>query len=158
MRILVISDIHNGYFNAYNVIKKHTDIKTVFFLGDGCRYLQTLKDAFPDRKFCAVSGNCDFGEFEYPYTNIEIINDVKIIYTHGHKFGVKYGLYELLSYAKSVGAGLVLYGHTHIADEKYIDGIHIVNPGSVTLGRSGGNSYAIVDITDSGIVTNIIKC
>ena len=159
MRILVISDIHNNFNAAYRVLSKHQDIKVVFFLGDGCRYIEQLQESFKEKTFHCVCGNCDFSyDTSYCCTDIQIIENIKIVYTHGHKFGVKYSIEELFSYASRVGAGLVLYGHTHISNVSYRDGIYLVNPGSVSLGRQKGNSYAIIDITNKGIVPNIIKC
>ncbi len=48
---------------------------------------------------------------------------------------------------------ILLFGHTHVPYTAYDDGMYIMNPGSI--GYTG--TYGIVDITPSGIMTNIIK-
>jgi len=69
---------------------------------------------------------------------------------------VKYSLSELLFAAQGRGADIVLYGHTHISHSEYIDGMHVVNPGSCS-GMGGSATYAIIDITKAGIVPVIVK-
>ena len=46
------------------------------------------------------------------------------------------------------------YGHTHRPLTDYEDGLHILNPGSL---RAGG-TYGVVDLSDAGVVLNIVRC
>ena len=46
-----------------------------------------------------------------------------------------------------MGFQLALYGHTHIPDCSYSDGVYLFNPGAAQNGR-----YGIVDITEKGIM------
>ena len=59
---------------------------------------------------------------------------------------------NLVSAAKSHGAHIALYGHTHVPVTSYDGGLYLVNPGSVREG-----SFAVIDITDSGIMPIIMK-
>ena len=157
MRIVVISDSHKRTAALDKILAKHPDIHHVFFLGDNASDIEDFEFLYPDKTFYYVCGNCDYGSL-LPSVNIEIINGVKILYTHGHTFGVKYGTERLLEAAKQNGSKIVLYGHTHISQILYEDGIYIVNPGSCSQPRDFKKpSYAIIDITEQGIMPNIIE-
>ena len=44
---------------------------------------------------------------------------------------------------------IVFYGHTHVAKDETLDGIRLVNPGSLRYSRDGRSpSYAIVTIEE----------
>ena len=58
---------------------------------------------------------------------------------------------------KKQNCDIMLYGHTHIAYEKYIDGLYVFNPGSAGRGGYDGNSYGLLEITESGIMTSVAK-
>ena len=153
MRILVLSDIHSRGSVAEAIIAKHTDIQHIFFLGDGINHIEDFACFFPEKVFHSVSGNCDFSSFA-PGAAFEELGGKKILYTHGHSYNVKWSLARLKSDAEAKGADLVLYGHTHIAKEEYEDGRYFINPGAVTGSPA---SYAIIDISSSGIMPNIIN-
>ncbi len=156
MRILVMSDCHGAMGTMDKVLKRHEDIKKVFFLGDGLEQLEELMPFFSDRDFKYVSGNRDWNVMRASIDST-VIDGVKIIYTHGNLLGVKYSRQQLFETAKANGATLVLYGHTHIAKEEYQDGIYVVNPGALNGSRQGPNGYAVIDVTPNGIVTSLMK-
>ena len=156
MRIIVISDSHGRRSSIDYALQSHPDARHVFFLGDNIRDVEAIADYHTDRIFHIVTGNCD-GDTMYPVTELCTVGGVKIIYTHGHHHSVKYTTAPLLEAAKKAGAKIALYGHTHIAKTEYIDGIYIVNPGSISLSREGANSYAVIDITENGIMPIIVK-
>ena len=60
---------------------------------------------------------------------------------------VKYGTELLESIAADNGVSLVLYGHTHIQNYEYLDGLHLFNPGAVMEG-----CYGLVDIVNGQIM------
>lgn len=156
MRILVMSDCHGAQGTMEKVLQKHGDIKKVFFLGDGVTQVEEVMHFFPDRDFKIVSGNCDWDPV-YPSFSNTVVEGVKILFTHGHRFGVKGSRERLFEMARAMGATLVLYGHTHIADVEYRDGIYMVNPGALNGSRNGPNGYAIIDITSAGIMPSLMK-
>lgn len=156
MRILVISDSHGRFSAIENAVAAQPDAKHVFFLGDKLSDIENMEYFFPDREFHFVCGNCDFGS-EAPVTLTLTLENKKILYTHGHAFGVKHGTGALLSYGKARGADIVLYGHTHVANTEYADGIYLVNPGSIGHSREGRCSYAVIDIVSGQIMPIIIK-
>ena len=56
------------------------------------------------------------------------IQNKKILLTHGHRYRVKYGYDRLLSRAKEISADIVVFGHTHVPENTYIDNILLFNP------------------------------
>lgn len=156
MRILVLSDSHGRVCRLLDAIDAQKDAKHVFFLGDVLADTDGLSALYPDRTFYFVSGNCDFYSSVPSHRTVTLCGK-KIFYTHGHEYGVKSSDAHLLSYAKAVGADIVLYGHTHIPNIRYADGVHLVNPGSVGRGRESGCSYAYIDIVDGGVFAATVK-
>lgn len=77
----------------------------------------------------------------------------KCLITHGHRYNVYTGTKELKNEAERIGASIVFYGHTHLANaqlktnSKTKEKIMIMNPGSCSLPRGGmPHTFAIVDI------------
>ena len=156
MRILVLSDSHGNTAALRKAINAQKDAKQVFFLGDNLRDIEAVKEDYPDRTFYTVCGNCDYGSLALT-TDIAVIDGTKILFTHGHNFSVKYGTQRLLAAAKENNYDIVLFGHTHIPTTLYEDGVYLVNPGSCGNSREGAPSYAVIDITDSGVMPIIIR-
>jgi len=50
----------------------------------------------------------------------------------------------------------VLYGHTHIQREEYRDGVYMICPGALD-NYAEKPGYAIIDITEKGIVPNLLR-
>ena len=156
MRILVISDSHGRHSAVEAAIESQPSAKHVFFLGDCLKDIEYFDAFFPDRTFHKVRGNCDFSSDEKEFDFITLGNR-KILFTHGHGFSVKSGLTRLKSFAHGAGADIVLYGHTHVANTEYADGLYLVNPGSIGHSRGGRCSYAVIDIINSQVMPIIIN-
>lgn len=154
MRILVLSDSHNKNSLLEKALECQPKAKTVFFLGDGADSMQDISKFFPDRKFYIVAGNCDFSS-KFPKTEFADINGIKIMATHGDIYRVKSGLDTLCCAAERENAKIVLYGHTHNADILYKNETYYINPGAV-CGSGGKSTYAVIDITEAGILPGII--
>lgn len=155
-RIIVLSDTHGNAHSLYEIVTDRMEEADMFIhLGDGERETDDIRTLFPDLKFCQVRGNCDFAS-QLPITDIITAAGKKIMLTHGHTFQVKYSLYHLKSSAREQNADIILYGHTHQSYTEYEDGLYIMNPGSPVQPRGGSASYGVIDITDAGIVLNII--
>lgn len=157
MRIVVISDSHGRGSIIDRIIRREKDAQAVIFLGDVVTDIEDFTYEYTDKNFYIVSGNCDRFSY-YPYSTIEKIAGVNIFITHGHTLGVKGGTGTLATTARNAGCKIALYGHTHIPNIKYDDGLYIVNPGSCANSRDGsGNSYAVIDVRENGILPNIIR-
>ena len=80
------------------------------------------------------------------------IGKYRVMVTHGHHYSVYYDLSALAQVAKDKGADVVMFGHTHVPAIERIDGITLVNPGSLTLPRQYGRvpTYAFMEIDEDG--------
>ncbi len=156
MRILVISDSHRKTNVIDKIICAQPDAKHIFFLGDNTADIEDFVFLYPERAFHTVCGNCDFAS-TVQSAGLEVLEGKRIFYTHGHNYSVKYGIARLSEAAKQNSYDIVLYGHTHISQILYEDGIYFVNPGSVSSSHQGRNSYAVIDITDNGIMPIIVE-
>ena len=81
-----------------------------------------------------VAGNCDFFSFD-SREEVIFVEKVKILLTHGDKYGVKNGLDRLSYYAEERSCQLALFGHTHQPFVGYVGRALMVNPGSLKEGR-----------------------
>ena len=143
MKYLILSDSHGNIKNLEFAIKNsHYD--KVLFLGDGLKDLKYFKDI----QIEAVKGNCDYF---IDHEEVKVLADGKhkIFLTHGHRYGVKYTLDDLVRKAKEINADIVCFGHTHKFTEIEKDGILLVNPGSIGSGKPC--SFAIMTINDENI-------
>ena len=146
--LTVISDSHGARSNLSRLVGDCTVSDKIVFLGDGLSDLIELYE-FED-KIIKVSGNCDFLS-KAQKRAVFSVDGVTFLAVHGDEFGVKVSLERLKEYAKSIGAGAVLYGHTHIANVLEIDGITFINPG--TLSRYGSRETFAFVVVESGKVS-----
>lgn len=153
MRIIVLSDSHGDYFSLRTAVMCQPTADAVLFCGDGEEDIDRIKMEFPDKMVVAVRGNNDWGS-DKKYSETLTLCGKKIFMTHGHLHHVKYDYQELINYAHSIGADILLFGHTHTSYTSYDDGMYIMNPGASGYYYA---TYGIVDITPAGIVTNIVS-
>lgn len=146
MRILVFSDSHGSTYRMRDAIMNHPEADMIIHLGDGERDIEAVSDVIGSRKVVQVCGNCDFYS-QLPVNEIVTVNGAKIFCSHGHSELVKHGIGAFISKAKSINACIALYGHTHESVTDYVDGLYIMNPGSI---RS--REYGAIDITHQGIM------
>ena len=156
--ILILSDIHGGVRRATEAVKTHPECKTVIFLGDGARHIDTLDRHNPEAAFVSVRGNCD--TFLDGVEETEIVLDIcsyRIFICHGHTRFVKSGRGALLNAAKEKNCDIALYGHTHIAAEEYDSesGIYMFNPGSIGEARDGRYTYGILSLDEKSVLFSI---
>lgn len=153
MRILVVSDTHGDTVDLRETVMAQPKAEVVIHLGDGEDDVAKIKPLFPEKMFLQVRGNCDFGS-SLPLADAFVYNGVRIFFTHGHYYDVKLGDYDIRRAARERKADILLYGHTHVAFADYEDGLYAMNPGSL---HGYGKSYGYIDITESGIVTNLVR-
>ena len=147
-KFIVVSDSHGLIEPLNNIYNKYcNDIKLFFHCGDAevnTKYLINYK---------CVNGNNGYD----PNLDNEIIykfNNNTILLIHGHKQLI-YGLDNLAYYAKEKGCNIVLFGHTHIFTHTTINGVTLINPGSLNYNRDNTDpSYCIVDTNNNTITVN----
>lgn len=146
MKLIVFSDSHGHSGPMRRAAELHPDADLFLHLGDGNRDFERLCDdhSLPHE---AVRGNCDLGAYDVPTTRLLDLSGCRILLTHGHEYGVKYTLTDLIRAGRAQNADLILFGHTHIPLCSYHAedgqrGIHLLNPGSIGY----NSSYGIVRI------------
>lgn len=144
MLIAVVSDTHRDSHSIEKVIRKVEKADMLIHLGDNNCDAEEISKRFKGRVI-SVKGNCDFSSAG----NSELLEEIagkKMLITHGHSYGVKYGLTRLLFRAQEVNADIVLFGHTHISLVEYVSGIWFINPGSASEARDNHESIAFIKI------------
>lgn len=152
MRILVLSDSHRETTLLHKAIQSQPTAEVVIHLGDSEIDLTSVSAQYPEKMFVCVLGNCDWGS-NLPVFAVKEFCSVKLFCTHGHRYGVKSGLETAKAAAREQGAQVLLYGHTHQAVTDYDNGLYILNPGAL---RGIYPSYGTLDLTEQGIVTNLL--
>lgn len=153
MLIGIVSDTHRIKEYIKKACEYTKDCDLVIHLGDNIEDAAEIKQYYGG-KIINVRGNCDFTK-DVPSERIEIIENKKFFITHGHNYNVKSNMINLKYKALEIGADVVLFGHTHIAQIVEDDGILFINPGSVSMPRDGGNSMALMRIVNENIDVNI---
>ena len=153
MKIIVLSDSHRDFHVLYDTFNRHIDANLFIFLGDGMEELEDMESIFFQKEIWSVSGNCDY--FSSKDTlGLKTAEGVRVLFTHGHLWGVKNGLEKLRQQAEGVQANLVLFGHTHLPFYQVIDGIHYFNPGSISAPRDGHPpTYGQIILQDGQVVS-----
>lgn len=158
MRILVVSDSHNMVLNSQlETIATYGSFDMLVHCGDKYKDADKFASKLNIKKVYRVPGNCDIAPNDLPLILTEIIEDKKIIITHGHLHGVKSGIDNIKDYAKEANADIVLYGHTHCAHNEIIDDILFFNPGSTISSKCGDESFGIIEIKSDNIRNSIIS-
>lgn len=158
--LLVFSDTHGDLSLVHQVIAQYPQVTHLLHLGDYVRDAARLAAQYPDRTILAVAGNCDFDADpdSYPAERIVEMDGVRLLMTHGNRFGVKQGYARLAERAKAKSCQLVLFGHTHVAVDMTVDGQHLLNPGSPSQPKGmEGPSFALVEIGHGRIETRLME-
>ena len=159
MKILIGSDIHGSAYwaNKFFDLFEREQCDKIVLLGDllyhGPRNdiprgsdTMSLIDIFNSYKdkIIAVKGNCDANvdeevldfELKDSYEVIEV-DDKKWFLSHGHIYN-EYNLPPIGS------ADIMLNGHTHIPIDKDVEGLRILNPGSVSIPKGGSKNSCLL--------------
>ena len=145
---IVLSDTHGDILTIGKLKEIMVETDYVFHLGDCTADIARFKAEFP-QKVISVLGNCDGGSGH----KILDIENVKILLTHGHDFGVKSSLTRLNYFAQELGAKVVFYGHTHMRNLTTDGEITFVNPGTF---RGFDKSYAYAVFNNGKCVVKIV--
>ena len=149
MKILVLADSH-GYLDLIRAAVKYVRPDAIIHLGDYFDDGEKIREENMHIIFHQVPGNCDTDRMYQPRAEVLCypVCGVMIYMTHGHNHFVKNGTYYLLEDARAAEAKVVLYGHTHTADCRQIDGMWIFNPGSC---RNAGGSVGLIEVENGEV-------
>lgn len=129
-RIIVVSDSHGLVQPLEAIYERYKDTVQAFIhCGDS-----ELPMGHPLLEvYRTVKGNVDSEPF--PMTLTVDIGGRKILVTHGHKQGVRFGLGRIREFGLANNADLVCFGHTHKPYFRDHDGVWLLNPGSIRVNR-----------------------
>lgn len=153
MKVLIVSDSHRYDENLYNVIEKNKPFDMLIHCGD----VEGSEFSIGERCGCDVKmvrGNNDF--FSNLPKEIEFeLGKYKVFLCHGHNYYVSMGTEMIVDEAKSRGVDIAIYGHTHRPVIEMIDGVMVINPGSISYPRQDGKvpSYVVLEIDSNEDVT-----
>lgn len=153
MLIGVVSDTHRDKAAIRKAANELINADVLIHLGDNDSDVEELGELYKN-KIISVRGNCDFMSTT-PLELVEELEGVRILITHGHKYDVKHSLLKLKYRAIELEADIALYGHTHISEIDFEEGVWLINPGSAALSRDGHNSVAVIEIIDEEIKPSI---
>ncbi len=153
MRVIVLSDTHNRV-SFEKLIKITENADFVVHCGDGIKDAEDLK-AVLSCPVIAVRGNCDFYGKD---TEIFAVENQKIMVAHGHQFRVRVTKGLILEEAKNQCANIVLFGHTHIPEISFMEGVWVINPGSASEARGGyKNTYCEIEISNNAVYPKLLE-
>lgn len=160
MKLLIASDIHGSAFwcsRLVSIIEKENPDK-IILLGDllyhGPRNdlprEYNPKSVIPmlsmyQNRIIAVRGNCEaeVDQMVLPFPCMSdfsqlIVDGTTLFLTHGHIF-----------YPENLPplpeGSVFLFGHTHVKRDSIVNGIHCLNPGSVSIPKDGSHSCLIYE-------------
>lgn len=124
---VILSDSHGRRKAVEKLRPLFAENDYIVHLGDGSADMREIFGAYPEKTY-VIKGNCDgfYGEAEC----VIEAEGLSVLCCHGHRYGVKSGLGRLSARAKELGCEIALYGHTHRAEIREVDGVLCINPGS----------------------------
>lgn len=148
MRIVVVSDTHRSINSFLNKIKTMPKPDLIIHLGDYTSDGERIEKDL-GVNVVQVKGNCDVG-FSYKEEELIEVQGKKIFLTHGHMYSVTMNSNSLYYRGLELGADIVLYGHTHVAEIIREENLIIMNPGSPSSprGMELNPTFGLIEITD----------
>ena len=145
MQIVLVSDTHGRNEVFAQLRERHPVANAYLHAGD------SETDPMNLDGFASVQGNNDYYS-SHPEQLLLDLGGVKVLMVHSHQYHAANRMAGLISRAKKQGASVVFYGHTHIFHVETIDGITLVNPGSLWRNRDfTPESYALITLDSSGL-------
>ena len=154
-RIGIMGDTHAYYASAQQAVKQMGDVDVLIHVGDYIRDAQRLSREF-QREIICVQGNCDPMADE-PLTRLIELGGWKLFIAHGHQYSVKFSLERFTMAVKEAGAQIGIYGHTHMPQVSFDEGIYFISPGSTGEPRGSGPTFALLHLTDDKVIPQIVR-
>ncbi|AGB40888.1 phosphoesterase, MJ0936 family [Halobacteroides halobius DSM 5150] len=167
MKLGVVSDIH-GSLTAFKEAKDYLkDSDLLLIAGDilyhGARnplpagydtegVLEELKEMEED--FLAVKGNVDalVDDWVLPYP----LSEYTVVEDNGRRIAIYHGYQdetaeERANFAHQLGADILVFGHTHLPLIEEVNGVILLNPGSIALPKQKPAVSTIAQIDEKQI-------
>ncbi len=154
MRVIVFSDSHGNVDGMKSALERER-AELIIHLGDVSRDASNVAQLY-SKPLISVAGNCDIFP-SVPYVTVTEIDGVYVYICHGNAL---YGDERAVAHeAKANGCSLAFFGHTHVPLDTVIEGVRVINPGSISKPRTEERlkTYALGEISAKGIKMNICE-
>lgn len=151
-KILIVSDTHGKNDNLRKAIANMGDqLDLMIHLGDSLCSLETMKE-LASCPVEMVRGNCDSMMHGLPISKLIQVEQFKVLITHGHQYGGKWGVNSMKEAARENGAQIVMFGHSHEPVVEPYGDVVVLNPGSLSQPRQEGHrpTYIVMTIEEDG--------
>lgn len=153
-RILVVSDSHGRNENISEAVRREWPLQGTIHLGDFECSLKMIMKVCPGT-LDIVAGNCDpFSKV--PREKIITIGRYKAFLAHGSGgYAVSSDRTRLAGAAAENGCQFAFFGHIHRPVDEVINGIRVINPGSISQPRQKGyqRSYGVLTVSGDGSIS-----
>ena len=159
MKLVILSDTHGNTSAVERVYAEQPDAALYLHAGDilsDARYLATLVGVVLNdgedneqaaRRVIGVTGNSDWPDANQPLARVVAAEGHRILLTHGHSCGVRYGTELLARAAADADCDVAVYGHTHVVEITPGTPITVLCPGSAARPRDAYEpSYLTVEL------------
>ena len=164
MKIGVMSDTHGSLVYLEKALETLSDCDILLHAGDVLYHgpRNDLPTGYNPKGVIAkineldniliARGNCDADvdqmvinhPIQGPYV-LSQFGELRVLVNHGYVDSKE----ETIKKAKSMGADILVLGHTHVK-ELYVDeNLIVINPGSTSIPKDGSHSVAVIDINES---------
>ncbi|MGI6107941.1 MAG: YfcE family phosphodiesterase [Lachnospiraceae bacterium] len=150
-KVLIVSDTHGITANLKKVVSRFDRLDLLIHLGDietpelTVKQLETLAGCRVE----AVRGNCDSGG-KLPGAKVIALGKYRVFLTHGNLYSVRAGVNQLARAAKTNRCQIAMFGHTHVFLMDTMDGVTVMNPGSISIPYDRVPSYILAEVDDDG--------
>ena len=162
MKLMLAADIHGSAHWAKKIIERLEVEEADYLVLLGDLLYHGPRNPLPEEynpqevakllnnvknKIIAIRGNCD-SEVDQLVLEFPMLADYNFIPFENNKIMISHGhIYDERTLPKSLEAGdIFIFGHIHVPVLKQENGIHILNPGSVSLPKENHpNTYATLE-------------
>ena len=155
-KIGLVSDSHGKIKNLKKAVEQMGDVDLIIHMGDYIGDADEIR-TWTNTPVMAVKGNMDSYERNRPNfikTNVE---GFTLYIAHGHNEQVKWGTDDFAQRAKANGADIGIFGHTHRKHLEKLNGVILINPGSVSLPNDDSKSFAILTLDGKDLDCNFYE-
>ncbi len=140
-KVVIVSDNH-GRNVLDDIVSDNPDADVYIHCGD------SEMNNYQVKNFVHVSGNNDYyGDF--PREQVITVGGVRFYITHSHLFVYSRRIERILERAKELDCRVACFGHTHMVYMKEMEGVLMLNPGSLRYNRDYSKTgYMILTWSD----------
>lgn len=164
MKIGVMSDTHGSLLYFEKALDTLSECDIILHAGDVLYHgpRNDLPDGYNPKgviskineldNILIARGNCDADvdqmvikhPIQVPYV-LSQFGEARILINHGYVDSKE----ETIKKAKSMGADILILGHTHVKELFIDENLIVINPGSTSIPKDGSHSVAIIDMLES---------